>query len=61
MELKAISEKNMKILNRDLIKYIAMFTMLLNHIAHVFLTSGPYYVRYLKISDTLRRRSCASF
>ncbi len=40
MELKAISEKNMKILNRDLIKYIAMFTMLLNHIAHVFLTSG---------------------
>ena len=40
MELKAISEKNMKILNRDLIKYIAMFTMLLNHIAHVFLSGG---------------------
>ena len=40
MELKAISEKNMKILNRDLIKYIAMFTMLLKHIAHVFLTTG---------------------
>lgn len=30
----------MKILNRDAIKYIAMFTMLLSHIAHVFLTPG---------------------
>ena len=30
----------MKILNRDAIKYIAMFTMLLNHIAHMFLTPG---------------------
>lgn len=30
----------MKTLNRDAIKYIAMFTMLLNHIAHVFLTRG---------------------
>ena len=27
-------------LNRDVIKYIAMVTMLLNHIAHVFLTRG---------------------
>lgn len=27
-------------LNRDTIKYFAMFTMLLNHIAHVFLSSG---------------------
>lgn len=27
-------------MNRDEIKYIAMFTMLLNHIAHVFLTRG---------------------
>ncbi len=26
--------------NRDVIKYIAMVTMLLNHIAHVFLTRG---------------------
>lgn len=34
----------MKTLNRDAIKYIAMFTMLLNHIAHVFLTRGtPVY------------------
>ena len=31
---------NMKILNRDAIKYIAMLTMLLNHIAHMFLTPG---------------------
>lgn len=32
-------------LNRDVIKYIAMFTMLLNHIAHVLLTQGtPLYV-----------------
>ena len=27
-------------LNRDVIKYIAMLTMLLNHIAHIFLTRG---------------------
>ena len=27
-------------LNRDVIKYIAMFTMLLNHIANIFLTPG---------------------
>ena len=27
-------------LNRDVIKYIAMFTMLLNHIANIFLTLG---------------------
>ena len=30
----------MKILNRDAIKYIAMLTMLLNHVAHMFLTPG---------------------
>ena len=30
----------MKILNRDVIKYIAILTMLLNHIANVFLTPG---------------------
>lgn len=30
----------MRILNRDIIKYFAMFTMLLNHIAHIFLPSG---------------------
>lgn len=40
MEMKLKSDRNLKVLNRDVIKYIAMFTMLLNHIAHVFLTSG---------------------
>lgn len=30
---------NLKIFNRDIIKYIAMFTMLLNHIAHINLFS----------------------
>lgn len=29
-----------KVMNRDVIKYIAMFTMLLNHIANVFLEPG---------------------
>ena len=29
-----------KVLNRDVIKYIAMFTMLMNHIANIFLTPG---------------------
>ena len=34
----------LRILNRDVIKYVAMVTMLLNHIAHVFLTRGtPTY------------------
>lgn len=33
-------EDKMRCLNRDVIKYIAMFTMLLNHIAHVFIPEG---------------------
>lgn len=32
--------ENIAILNRDAIKYIAMFTMVLNHIANVFMESG---------------------
>lgn len=40
MEREPISGIGLRVLNRDVIKYIAMFTMLLNHIAHVFLTSG---------------------
>lgn len=32
--------ETIKILNRDVIKYIAMFTMLLNHIANIFLEPG---------------------
>lgn len=38
----------MKTLNRDAIKYIAMFTMLLNHIAHVFLTRGTFAYELLE-------------
>ena len=37
-----ISNKPYQILNRDIIKYIAMFTMLLNHIATIFLSSGTW-------------------
>ncbi|MCM1268065.1 MAG: conjugal transfer protein TraX [Bacteroidales bacterium] len=37
-----------KKMNRDLIKYIAMFTMLLNHIAHVFLTRGTLLYEVLE-------------
>lgn len=33
-------ENRLRCLNRDVIKYIAMFTMLLNHIAHIFLEPG---------------------
>ena len=37
-------ENRLQVLNRDAIKYIAMFTMLLNHIAHIFLERGtPLY------------------
>ena len=32
--------EGMKILNRDVIKYIAMFTMLLNHTAHALMNPG---------------------
>ena len=38
--LKSISGMNLKCINRDVIKYIAMFTMLLNHISHVLLPGG---------------------
>ena len=37
-----ISNKPYQIFNRDIIKYIAMFTMLLNHIATIFLSSGTW-------------------
>ncbi len=38
------AESGLRVLNRDVIKYIAMFTMLLNHMGHVFLTRGtPLY------------------
>ena len=39
-----MAEKRLQVLNRDAIKYIAMFAMLLNHIAHIFLERGtPLY------------------
>ncbi len=34
--------KSCQILNRDAIKYFAMFAMLLNHIANIFLTPGTF-------------------
>lgn len=40
----------MSFLNRDMIKYIAMFTMLLNHVAVVFLTPGtPIYEIFVAV------------
>ena len=41
-----ISDKSYKALNRDTIKYIAMFTMLLNHIATIFLTPGTWLFEF---------------
>lgn len=39
-EQQGVSQTRRKGVSRDTIKYLAMFTMLLNHIAHVFLTHG---------------------
>lgn len=36
-------------LNRDVIKYIAMFTMLLNHVAEIFLPGGILYGIFLNV------------
>ena len=38
----------LRVLNRDIIKYIAMVTMLLNHIAHIFLTKGTPFCEILE-------------
>lgn len=44
MEGKENHGAGLQVLSRDAIKYMAMFTMLLNHIAHVLLTRGtPLY------------------
>lgn len=48
METRCSFDANLKVLNRDAIKYIAMITMLLNHIAHVFLTSGTMLYEILE-------------
>lgn len=37
-----ITETKWKVLNRDTIKYIAMFTMLLNHISKILMESGNF-------------------
>ena len=37
-----------KIFNRDVIKYISMFTMLLNHIAQGFLTNGTMVYKLMQ-------------
>lgn len=43
-QIQAAYDSRLRIWNRDVIKYIAMLTMLLNHIAHIFLTRGtPLY------------------
>ena len=39
-------------LNRDVIKYIAMLTMLLNHISQVFMKSG-YFLSELFLDNVL--------
>lgn len=44
----SLNEKD-KLLNRDIIKYIAMFTMLLNHIAIIFLPSGILFDIFLNL------------
>lgn len=39
-----------KVFNREIVKYFAMFTMLLNHIANVFLTPGTFlYETFLNL------------
>ena len=48
-----------RVLNRDVIKYIAMTAMLLNHIANIFL--APSGTRCWWISATLPPLPCAIF
>lgn len=48
-----ISNKPYQIFNRDIIKYIAMFTMLLNHIATIFYHPAHGYVNLSLLLDTL--------
>lgn len=43
-KVDTVSGSRLRVLNRDVIKYMAMLTMLLNHIGHVFFTRGmPLY------------------
>lgn len=50
-----------RVLNRDVIKYIAMTAMLLNHIANIFLVPGTLWYRCWWISATLPPLPCAIF
>ena len=61
VELDSMFNDNIqdKPLNRDVIKYIAMVTMLLNHIADIFLNTGisKIYSKILNPIYTPRRRA----
>lgn len=48
MDEKAASGTKLQVLNRDMIKYTAMFTMLLNHIAHALLPYGTLLYEVLE-------------
>lgn len=50
-----------KILNRDQIKYIAMFLMLLNHISIIFLEPGTFLSELFWTWVTLLLLPCAIF
>lgn len=47
-QIQTVSGGKLRGLNRDAIKYIAMITMLLNHIAHIFLTRGTLLYEVLE-------------
>lgn len=42
-----MEQSKYKVLNRDVIKYIAMLTMFLNHVANVFLVPGTFWYEVL--------------
>lgn len=60
-EQRQTADERLRILNRDVIKYAAMFAMLLNHIAHIFLTRGTPLYEVLEDIGFLLRRRCAIF
>ncbi len=47
-QIQTAAGSGLRVLNRDVIKYMAMFTMLLNHIAHVFLAEGTQIYELLE-------------
>lgn len=48
VQVQMVSDEKLRVWNRDMIKYIAMMTMLLNHIAHIFLTRGTVLYEVLE-------------